>query len=307
LGKWRVLAPWVVVATGGFLLSMGPESPLPLGEWMAALPLFDAMRNFAKYWNILLLVGVAGMAAVGLEAVLLWSRSVGAAPWGRVALVMALVAGLLVPTVYRSFRMSREAFDEPLGEMPTAAHEEGFFHVSVRELEGVVDRYRSVPREELVSANDMLQVILAGKGFIPWYGNLQFRENAIPRYYAEGEAWVENPAYPGDEVTVDSEAARVGNYRVTYNTLRFEAETQEAAPATINMNWHRGWTCEGFELFPSEDGRLLVSLPANHRGEVVLQFVDRRFGLGLVVALLAGVGWVVVFVLLKRRISKVSP
>jgi hypothetical protein len=290
--RWRRLAPWFAVAAAGTVLSLGPASPLPLGEWLAELPLLDAMRNFAKYWNILILVGMAGMLAMGLEGMLATIRRWRLPQWGSAAVVTALAVGLFFPTVYRSLRISREAFDVPMGALPPESKTDEFFHVSVRELEGVVDRYRSIDREELVPANDMLHTILGGKGFIPWYGNLQFEENAVPRYYADGDAWVENPAYAGSEVTWNTSTAEADDYRVTYNTIRFTARTAEPATATVNMNWHPGWSASVGDVSQAEDGRIAVAIPASYDGEVVLQFRDGRFVWGLVVALVSAIGWV---------------
>lgn len=274
------------------LFAMGENSPVPLYRILQALPVFDTMRDYSKYWNLLPVVCVCLLAGLGLEVLAgLLARVRGSRVCSQactslaavclVAMVLpnALLCGLLLyPRVFTA---------EPGSEV-----REPFHHVAHRELHGRVDRYRRPDLRIRELNHDQYHLLLRGIGTLTWYGNLVFAENAIPRYFIDDGRLVPNPDYTAEVWWETDKGARQPalGHAYTYNTMRALAEPMGGRTLVFNTNYSSYWQPSVGRLVNS-GGRVGVVLPPSYEGEVRLRFVDPTFRLGLLGALLAALLW----------------
>jgi hypothetical protein len=313
--------PWTLSIVMGALVTLGERSPVPVLLVMSKIPFFESMNSVAKYWNLPILVGVAGLSGLALERLFLrleiFPGKTGEPP-GRhsPASIPPLVQKVFAqdpvsgrfqrpPRLYVAaplyifafwFVMAEPAdytksafgdlFREHMTDLPQA---EEFYHVASPSLINDIDRYRLLPENERTPMTDQFHNIVRGIGTITWYGNFVYPEHAVPRFYLIGDEAHPNPDYLGEVYIADGDRA-VSDIRVTYNTVSFDVAAGDGELAVVNQNFYPGWRSNEGEVI-DHDGVIGVRVPGSFSGRVTLRFINSAFRTGLLLAVISAVIW----------------
>lgn len=289
--RGRAFVPGVLLVITA-MFAMGENAPVPCYRLLQALPVFDTMRDYTKYWNQLPVVCVCLLAGLGLEVLSGLLNRVNASRACRHAcpvlaglflLAMVLPNGVLAGAYLYPRVFTAERAEESRGE---------FYQIAHRDLIGRVDRYRRPDMLVRELNHDQYHLLLRGIGTITWYGNLVFAENAIPRYLIEDGRLVPNAGYLAEAWTEGPNGTRTAadGFALTYNTVRARVGADSSRLLVFNTNHSANWSSSVGEV-RSSGGRLAVALPPGHQGEVLVRFVDPAFHMGLWWALVGGLLW----------------
>jgi hypothetical protein len=294
----------LVVLTVAAVFALGPASPLPVVTWMSSLPLLNKMGNTGIYLNLPMLFCTCSLAALGVEGLRRMTlaaalkKSFGGMPrriagWPIMAIMVVNIAYLVVH--------AEPIYSGAFNILDSPPPKEGFYQVAYRDYLGKASRYREPP-EDRPEVNQYFN-IRRGIGTITWLGNMVFAEHPKARkvFDKSGSATVQE-GYVG-EVYCDNPGEGIfiaKALRVSYNTVRFRAINSKTATIVLNMNYARGWSSLDGEI-TNRDGLLAVRIPAGSERYIRLQYRDNLFLKGLVVAVVAGILWLIVGVRSIRR------
>lgn len=289
--RGRAFVPAVLFGLSA-LLAMGDNSPLPLSRVLQAMPLFDTMRDYSKYWNQLPVVCVCLLAGLGLEVIAKALVRLGGWRSCRQACGVLMALGIGAMVVPNALPCSLYLYPRVFTADPVVGPREAFRQVAHRELYQRVDRYRRPGKLTREFNHDQYHLMMRGIGTVTWYGNLVFPECSIPQSFIQNGHMVPNPEYAGEawfeSPAGDREAAP--GFGFTYNTLTASAKGADGRLLVFNFNYSPHWRTSAGQMW-SKDGRLGVVLPSGFEGTVRLRYVDPAFRLGLAAMLAGLVAW----------------
>jgi hypothetical protein len=160
---------------------------------------------------------------------------------------------------------------------------------------GLTTKTRPMPSKDYQYENARRNV-----GTITWDGNVVLPEKAIPKIIESPNGKYVNPSYEGEVVLFSpSEKKEIKDYLSAYNLVEINYNSKSAATIVVNTNFNDNWQADNGKV---EDhyGRLAVVVPAGS-GKLVLRFYDRSFYLGCWIAGASAIGFLLLFVGIRRR------
>ncbi len=215
----RAARPWLAGGGLGALLAMGPAAPVDLFGLLWRLPLLGSVRHPAKAYDLLVVLAVAMLAGLGLDALAGLRRR--ARPLGSPA--AALVLGLaLLPVGHRLPGLLHGAFTL----VPPAATTGPF-----RQLQG-----RGLPRYEGRPAEaEAYHAYLRGEGVLDWKPNVLSATAAQPDLHVDA-AGTRSPVVPAPG-PASLEGGRIVGVHPRADGLDIDVLIDTGAlPATLSIN-----------------------------------------------------------------------
>jgi hypothetical protein len=297
-----------VLFVGAVAVCMGPHLLPDLHFLLAGgLPRFHSLSQPVKYYNFFILLPAALLAGEGALAVLDGARERGYEKGGVVLLLMALVWPFLQNAPVWADRFAERM---PPWTCTDCQQVKQVGHVSwVAETPATLEewshRHRLRERRRPPAAREYDNAV-HGVGTIDWYGTLELPELAQPSHFVtslgvvvpapgyRGEAWI------GGREGSDDVNGTVGDVQIGASRIRLQATLSREARVVINQSHLPGFVTDVGSVERDESGLLAVRLPAGeHR--VTVRYRPLGQLLGLLASLVAGVGWLVAFVVLRRR------
>lgn len=301
--------PTTAVLFGGAVaVCMGPHLLPDLHFLLAGgLPRFHSLSQPVKYYNFFILLPAVLLAGEGAGAALDEARARGYEKGVVVFLLMALMWPFL-----QNAPVWADRFAEPMPAWSCADCQqvkqighESWVEETPETLQEWSHRHRLRERRRPPAAREYDNAA-HGVGTIDWYGTLELPEVAQPSHFVtslgavvpapgyHGEAWI-----AGDEGSEDVDGT-VGAVQIGASRIRLQATLSREARLVINQSHLSGFVTDVGSVERDESGLLAVRLPAGeHR--VTVRYRPLGQLLGLLASLVAGVGWLVAFVVLGRR------
>ena len=289
---WRRSLGLLGILVVAVVFALGQASPVPVVAIMTAIPFLNTMGAYGSYASLVIVFCICTIAAIGFDRLRQLvahgrQKQAGAAGLEADRLLVSFAAVTVAYSAAVAMLLYGALFSLPDFVTPR----ETFYQVSDQKLVGVIGRYRETPPDHL-EANQYYN-IRRGVGTITWYGNLVFPEHARAKVLVDASgASIPQEGYRGEVHCVDAPKGecRVGDLKLTYNTIRFRLSASEASTVVLNFNQHPGWSSQTGEVM-SYEGLLAVRVPASTDEEIVLRFSDPRFVIGLWIALAAAALW----------------
>lgn len=300
---WR----WLVLAAVFILLDMGRFAPLDLFRAVRFLPLFRSIHEPARYFSfpLVLLFPLIACAVFSSKAFLRQRRATRLAAYG--------LAFLGVVDMFVSNRAYYAATRDFQRAVPPRRLEGAPFSVQVYRddtyYRGRRRRSRAPGRElpflwtepQLSKLPWGLQfyTVRQGLGLTDWFGNLDLKNKARPRFIVVtgyGDYWKDlrgdptpyNGVFPAAGYRGEAYFADAVNKAgaVEWRTNAVDAEVAQTAPGrlVVNQNFAPGWTSDHGKV-EDDRGLLSVVLDSPVNGTVRLRYRSPAFFWGLLTSL----------------------
>jgi hypothetical protein len=274
---WRHTLAWGLSLVLFVWLALAHHAPVDLLELLWQLPVFEAIYRPEKYFSFQVAFTLAIVSGRSFS-LLGRLRSRSAARLIAIVLIV-LSVGFLFPRAQSLHRRTYTREVPPADSWP----EDGFFQVAGSDL----PRQRWYPRRSLAYFNLRQDI-----GTIDWYTAIPIAENAVPKYFVDGQAEsTRNPAYRG-EAFFDDPAGGSLTAQPTFrpNSIAVSVDVRAAAFLVINQNFHGDWHTDRGRVL-NLDGLLAVRLPETGQYVVHLRYHPRSFYAGLAVTISSLLGF----------------
>ena len=281
---WKKSLPWAIALILFGWLILASNAPIDLFKLLWNLPIFNAVRQPAKYFSF----QIAFTFAVA-SGQFFWLLTKLRPRWlEHLVALMLITAGVwfLYP---KNTTLQRNTYDFEMPSKFLAPAEEEFFNVQGLDL----PRNRTEPFNAVAYLN-----LVRNIGTIDWYTGIPLDENAIPKYFVDANNnYIPNPEYRGEvfflapeEQKLPTSAAQVA-FRP--NSIAVEVSLQKPGTIVINQNYHRDWHTNRGELF-NKDGLLALRLQETGDYTIRLRYLSRSFYAGLAISFVSLVAVVLV-------------
>jgi hypothetical protein len=235
---------------------------LPVISILSRIPILNYVGSYGMYASLVILFCVCLLSAIGFEKILnflLFHKK----NHKKIMLIIegCLIGLTLTGIIYSSF-LAISIYGALFPLKTFSERRENFFQVADQVLYGVINRYREVPPDQLLS--NQYYNIRRGVGTITWLGNLQFLENAKPKYLVgEKGNLILQKDYSGEIYCLNflDNSCSVNDYEISYNTIHFIVQTSLPSTVVINLNYSRGWNVRKYNI-QNHNGLIAVVIPA---------------------------------------------
>jgi len=276
---------WALIAVVSGWLSMGPAAPVDLFKVLWRLPLYHSMRHPAKAYDAFLVIALALLAGLAVDAL---ARRLSGRRWlaGGLGALAVVAAGWRAPGILVG------VFSEP--PLTPAVAE---FH----QVQGQgMGRYEGRPIEA-----EAYYTLLRGVGLIDWKQNILWESSARPRYLiGPGGQQAAAAGYPGEAWLVSGEGEILS---VTPSASGIAVSIRTAGDAVLAVNQNADPALTPSEGAAVGEGSLAVALEGAGEREVIWRYRPPWWMLGLVIQGLSWLGLLGVIGALSRGPRAGSP
>ena len=267
---------WAGIALIAGWLSLGPAAPVDLFKLLWRLPLYHSMRHPAKAYDAFLVIGLAVLAGIAVDAA---ARRLGRRPAAALGVAAVLAAGWSVPGLLH------RAFD---AAAPVAAPEP--FH----QLQGVdMGRYEGRPVEA-----EAYFTLHRGVGLIDWKQNILWETHARPRYRVAPDGRLrEAEGYPGEAWLLRGEGEVLS---VVPSASGIAVSLRTAGDATLAVNQNADPALVVSEGEAAAAGHLAVALTGAGERTVTWRYRSPAWLVGLSIQALSWLALIGLAVRLRR-------
>jgi hypothetical protein len=261
----------LVLITASLGWQPGHGQQLNLFVLLRHLPIFDAMRDTARYVEFFLVLWICLAAGLGWQEIMGRTR--------RQQLRIGILVLALLPGAWTSMELHRTTFRHAVDPRPEPA--ETFYSI----------RLLTVPS----SGN-------AERRLLTWYAQqagvaVHYRPEDMPevpeaaleaRWHVPVEGpWRRSAKWRGEAWIADGQGS-VLSVRPGPDSFDLDVQLELPSLIALNQNFHRDWRAVSPEgaLVTSHQGLLAVRLPEAHLGPVRLVFRSRSMRLGGLISLL---------------------
>jgi len=281
---WKKSLPWAITLILFGWLILANNAPVDLFKMLWNLPIFNAVRQPAKYFSFQIVFTFA--VASGQ---VFWLLTKLRPRWlEHLVALMLIIAGVwfLYP---KNTTIQRNTYDFEMPSKflaPTVSlrrrlffAEEEFFNVQGLDLL----RNRTEPFNAVAYLN-----LIRNIGTIDWYTGIPLAENAIPKYFVDANNnYIPNPEYRGEVFFLAPEEQELpkSTAQVAFrpNSIAVEVSLQKPGTLVINQNYHRDWHANQGELF-NKNGLLALRLQETGDYTIRLHYLSRSFYAGLAIS-----------------------
>jgi len=309
---WKYLAAMAIF----LLLCMAGNSPLDLFRLLWNLPLFHSMHEAARYFSF----PVVFCAAVISGAFFGSSYFKNLGKKARLAVyALALLGAVNMLAANSRYYAFTSSYQEPV---PEARFDNEFFSVMRVRPDGIerapfFDPARVWKSKYAAELATGLQYYMFRQniGVSNWYGNINLRENAIPRYgvlVGYGDHWkdlrrapyrkngvIPNDKYRGESFFLKNGSNRTGPAAWKTNMITVPVDQSTPDILVVNQNYDSEWKTDRGRI-TEVNGLIGVVLDKPVKGPVTLRYASRTFFAGLALSLAALLACLFYFFVLPR-------
>ncbi|MBC8458088.1 MAG: hypothetical protein H8D67_08855 [Deltaproteobacteria bacterium] len=293
---WKKALPWGISLMLFGWLVLANNAPIDLFKTLWHLPIFNAVRQPAKYFSfqIAFTFAVASGQCFWLLTKLptRCHRFVGLPQrWLEhlIAIILIITGVWFLYPKMAKIQRGTYTFETPTGFRVPKQKE--FFNVQGLNLR----RNRKEPFGAVTYPN-----LIKNIGTIDWHTGFPAAENAIPKYFVDANNnYIPNPEYRGevffltsknpvafqsDVPTLEKLPPFTAKSTFRPNSITVTCNIQTPGIVVINQNYHRDWHTNQGELF-NKDGLLALRLRQTGSYKIHLRYLPRSFYTGLAISL----------------------
>jgi len=281
---WKKSLPWAIALILFGWLILASNAPFDLFKLLWNLPIFNAVRQPAKYFSF----QIAFTFAIA-SGQFFWLLTKLRPRWlEHLVALMLIIAGVwfLYP---KNITLQRNTYDFDIPAEFLAPTKEKFFNIQGLDL----PRNRTEPFNSVAYLN-----LVRNIGTIDWYTGIPLAENAVPKYFIDANNnYIPNPEYRGEVFFLSPEEQELPKSTAQAafrpNSVAVEVSLQKPGTIVINQNYHRDWHTNRGELF-NKDGLLALRLQDTGDYTIRLRYLSRSFYAGLAISFVSLLAMVLV-------------